>query len=131
MTISTRAWLFVPSVVRMLVPGGKPGVYLLGQMDKADNHFVPHYVGRSDFDVRCRLAGHEKLPLATHFCVQLCRSAEEAFTRECFYWHALQGDKGLMNAIHPDSPNKTGLLCPYCTTADHFNRYLLEVGDRL
>lgn len=125
MTTSTRAWLFVPSVVRMTVPTGTPGVYLLGQVAGAGSTFVPHYVGRSDFDVRQRLMRHEKLTLATHFCVRLCRSAEDAFMRECFYWHALRDEQRLMNAIHPDSPDQTGLHCPYCSAAEHFSRHLL------
>ncbi len=125
MTSSTRAWLFVPAVVRVTVPAGTPGVYLLGQAAGADSTFVPHYVGRSDFDVRQRLMRHEKLPLATHFCVQLCRSSADAFMRECFYWHALRDEKRLMNAIHPDSPGRTGLQCPYCSAADYFSRHLL------
>lgn len=126
MTLSTRAWLLMPSIVRIVVPAGRPGVYLLGGVAGPPSVFVPHYVGRSDLDVRQRLAYHEKLPLATHFCVRLCMCAEEAFLRECFYWHALQDEALLMNNIHPDSPNRARLQCPYCTTSNYFSRYFLR-----
>lgn len=128
MILSTRAWLYVPSVVRMLVPSGMPGVYLLGRVTATDNSFVPRYIGRSDFNLRQRLANHEKLPLTTHFCFHPCESIEESFTRECFYWHALCDEPWLLNSIHPDSPSQTGLQCPYCSASHQFSKYVQASG---
>jgi hypothetical protein len=123
--------VLVPTIVRILVPAGMPGVYLLGRVDKLSSSFVPHYVGRSDFDVRERLTRHEKMPLATHFYIQMCSSAEEAFTKECFYWHILQDEELLTNRIHPDSPSRVRLQCPYCSASKHFNKYILGHISRL
>ena len=125
---STRAWLFVPYVVRILVPARVPGVYLLGRVTPECGVFVPHYVGRSDSDLRQRLTTHEKFPLTTHFCAQPCGSAGEAYVRECFYWHALRGEAHLLNSIHPDSPVKTGLRCPYCSASKQFGAYISGAG---
>jgi hypothetical protein len=121
---STRAWLFLPYIVRVLVPTGMPGVYMLGRVTDERGSFIPYYVGRSDSDIRRRLSNHEKLPSTTHFCVQLCGSAEEAFMWECFYWHALRDEATLMNNIHPDSPVKAGLICPYCSASKQFREYI-------
>ena len=120
----TRAWLFLPYVVRALVPPGVTGVYLLGRVAAECGAFIPRYVGRSDSDIRQRLSGHEKLALTTHFCVQLCGSPEEAFMRECFYWHALRDEALLFNTIHPDSPGQAGLQCPYCSASKQFREYI-------
>ena len=120
--MSTRAWLFVPMLVRLVVPARRPGVYLLGGLDPVDGAFSPCYVGRSDSDVRKRLTSHEHSARFTHFRVRICSTARQAFHRECQYWHALLDSGQLLNRQHPDLPVGASGSCPYCSASLNFAR---------
>jgi hypothetical protein len=111
----TRGWLFRPEVVRVLVPSGQPGVYLLWSASgtcSPGTRLV--YVGRSDNDLQRRLARHEKYPVATHFGWRSCSTPKEAFQTECLFWHSLAESDGILNKRHPAAPAGSGLMCPFC-----------------
>lgn len=120
--VSTRAWLFVPMLVRLVVPPRRPGVYLLGGLDPVDGTFSPFYVGRSDTDVRKRVACHEHSARFTHFRVRLSTSPTEAYNLECHCWHALRDGGRLINQHHPDVPVWAQCHCPYCSASTEFAR---------
>ena len=109
-----RAWLFRPEVVRVLVPLGCPGVYLLWTALGTCTPRTPVYVGRSDNDLRRRLACHEKYLVATHFGWRSCSTPKEAFQTECLFWHSLAESDSLLNKRHPAAPISSGLTCPFC-----------------
>ena len=106
----TRAWLLTPSVVSLLVPSA-PGVYILGQARPA---FTPIYAGRSDIDLRRRLAVHARRGLATHFTWRLCNDSREAFLQECVLYHLLRETHVLENQRHPDARDRRNTGCPLC-----------------
>lgn len=97
------------------------GNYALGYVNKS-NMFIVLYVGRSDGDLKDRLASHiDELPEYTHFKYSIASSMSEAFNKECKNYHDFGGDVGrLNNEIHPDAPNGYSLRCPYCK----YNEYL-------
>ena len=115
-----RPLLFLPWVVGLAIPDRTAGVYVLGDLVPG-LRFRPRYVGRSDADLRERLKEHELRSRLAYFRFAVCRDAGQAFARECEYWHALR-EADLLNRIHPDAPAGSGLLCPYCATAEHFRR---------
>ena len=110
---------FSPRVVRRVVPAGWAGAYALGYCGGLG--FVAGYIGRSDRCVRNRLANHERLGEFDAFVVRLAPSAGGAFNAECELWHAYnQAGTLLRNIVHPGTPRRAGLVCPYC----HFARYV-------
>lgn len=121
--MSTRAWLLLSMVVRLVVPPGRPGVYILGGLESSDGDFFPRYVGRSDTDVQSRLMHHAQTPLFTYFRCRSCKSKGEAYHMECFYWHALFEFGKLFNRVHPDAPSNSHLKCPYCSGATAFANF--------
>ena len=111
----TRAWLLSPDVVSRLVPS-TPGVYILGKVRPA---FTPIYAGRSDTDLRRRLAVHARRGIATHFTWRLCNDSREAFLQECVLYHLLRATHVLENQRHPDAPDRRGTKCPLCQRATY------------
>lgn len=114
--------LFTPSVVRQTILQS-PGAYVLGDWEAGA--FRIGYVGRSDEDVRQRLAGHERLGEFGYVIVRYAPGAVEAFWSECEFWHAChQTGITVVNRIHPAAPRGSGLACPYCHFATHVGRLL-------
>ena len=107
------AFLLLPEVIRETVDKGKAGVYTLGEV--VDGTFVVGYVGRSDTCLQTRLLSHNHLYEFSYFCFQYAQSPTEAYIKESELWHTCV-DFGIpiINKIHPDSPAKAGLECPYC-----------------
>lgn len=123
-----HAFLAIPSVVRALVPPGRPGVYMLLRVDG-----IPFYVGRSDNCLQSRLAAHPLLPMATHVAWETCESPLRAYRLESAWFHTLQLTAGLVNQIHPARPAGESNSCPFCSTGDcqawtHMMRPLLEIS---
>ncbi len=113
--MSMSAFLLLPMVVRLVVPPGRPGVYMLGGLESSDGSFFPRFVGRSDSDVQSCLMHHAQIPLFNYFRCRSYKSKEEAYHMECFYWHALFEFGKLFNLVHPDAPSNSRLKCPYCS----------------
>lgn len=108
---------FTPRFVRRFVVHERPGAYLLGALSGSD--FTVGYVGRSDRCVRDRLLRHELLGEFDVFAVRYARTANEAFSLECAFWHTL-ADRGhaLQNVLHPAVPRNSRVTCPYCRFAN-------------
>lgn len=105
-----------PDVIRCLVEPNHPGAYILG--DVIDGVFVFRYVGRSDHCLRTRLLTHPFLYEYEYFIFVYAKDAVDAFEIECKWWHDCKNEEiWLRNKIHPDSPSKQGLICPYCQFA--------------
>ncbi len=121
------AFVATPSIVRALVPPGKPGVYMLLRMD------VPFYVGRSDNCIQSRLARHPLLPIATHVAWKTRESPLQAYRLESAWFHLLHLTGALSNQIHPARPAGDPSSCPFCSTGDcqawtHLLRPGLEIS---
>lgn len=92
--------------LRALVAANNPGVYLL-----VDNPYGSVlYVGRSDNDLRGRLA--DWVGKYRCFSFGYCRSTSDAYLAECRLFHQYGGTSVLHNDIHPDTPFGLGLVCP-------------------
>ena len=112
----------------MFVLPGKCGVYALGEMIEGD--FVVKYVGRSDNCLRTRLLTHNYLYMYSYFYFLYTESPEKAFRLESQWWHkCVDFDITIINKIHPASPVKAGLVCPYCQFAQNIKQSV--AGDWL
>lgn len=105
-------FIFLPQVVRAIVPPGRVGVYML-----LDEQGHPVYVGRSDSCVRQRLANHEHVGAAAYFTWEPLTS-ERAFHIESWWFHHLFGDAATLNRRHPAPPAHSEAGCPFCGNAD-------------
>ena len=107
---------FTPEIVKSVVSQpNRTGVYILGNNV---NGFKVGYVGRSDNCLQSRLINHNHLDNFDYFIFKYTRNVNDAFLQECQYWHASSdADAHLANVIHPASPKKSGLKCPYCQFA--------------
>jgi hypothetical protein len=118
-------YLLLPDVVREVVEPGIAGAYVLG----SGLNFEVGYVGRSDWCVRRRLAGHNHLYQFDYFIVRRAVSAAEAFAFECEAWHALEHRHAhMLNRYHPAAPAGTGFDCPYCKFAMDVRAYFAGLG---
>jgi hypothetical protein len=106
----TRAWLLTPAMVSVLVPA-VPGVYILG---RAHPMFTPVYAGRSDANLKRRLAVHARRGFSTYFTWRPCIDSREAFFQECVLYHLLRETRVLENQRHPDAPSHHDVQCPWC-----------------
>ena len=97
---------FQDAAVRMLIPGGVLGTYLLCSGEQ------PTYVGRSDTCVLTRLVDHPLKGKATHFIVEPATTVQQAFLLEAFWYH--QFGSSLTNLIHPARPKGSTTTCPFC-----------------
>ena len=103
------AFRLTPATVRVLLPPGFPGAYLLL---KAQN---PIYVGRSDTCLQTRLTRHPLRRRATHFIFAPTGNAKRAFWLEAAWYHRLSGQTpAIQNQLHPASPANSNLRCPFC-----------------
>lgn len=94
------------------VPAGVIGNYAFGYSTDGSDFYV-QYVGRSDKDLLTRI--NHSLGEYTHFKFSVASTEKEAYEKECKNWHDFGGPEGkLDNDIHPDSPDYSGLECPYC-----------------
>jgi len=101
------------AMVRVIVPPGHAGVYLLLR------ERAPLYVGRSDTCTQGRLASHPLLGCATHFVWQPCRDPSHAYHSEAFWYHALsEVTPALRNQCHPARPRGAVQTCPFCGDQD-------------
>jgi hypothetical protein len=91
-----------------LLPPGLSGAYVLLRDGR------PRYVGRSDACLLARLSGHGLRGDATHVTWTVCADAAHAFHAECHWYHAMAGEADVLNRIHPASPRRSGLACPFC-----------------
>lgn len=112
--------------VRRDVPEGRPGFYRLGNV--ISDRFYTSYVGRSDECLRSRLGQHARLEWFTHFVVRPTESKEEAYRRECLFFHL--EEKATTNKYHPARPAETELQCPYCEFEERLSVEMAE-NDRL
>jgi predicted GIY-YIG superfamily endonuclease len=96
-------------MIRMLIPKGFIGTYVLYHQDRA------HYVGRSDTCLRRRLLQHCRTSRAEYFTYDVHPSPEQAFAMECALFHDLR--KQLLNILHPARPNFSRTPCPFCKTS--------------
>lgn len=111
--------LFTPEVIRKSVIPNRTGVYLLG--NDVDG-FEVRYVGRSDNCVKTRLLSHNHIYKYDYFVLLYAGSEVEAFWMECQYWHVFHKSH-ISNKIHPASPPKKQLECPYC----HFTSNVVKL----
>jgi len=106
-------YLFLPEVVRAIVPQGCVGVYLL-----LGRGCHPVYVGRSDTCVRHRLANHEHLGNAAYFTWEPRLTPGDAFYMEAWWFHRLADYPTALNRRHPGPPAGSATPCPFCRQAD-------------
>lgn len=97
-------------IVNLVVPKRSVGVYRLGI--KRRERFWLYYFGRSDTDLRRRLAQHVKDALFSHFSFETTETIFEAYRRECREWH--MGIAQAKNFIHPRVPKGLPYRCVYC-----------------
>lgn len=110
---------FTPEIVKGVVSQtNRTGVYILGNNV---NGFKVGYVGRSDNCLQSRLINHNHLYNFDYFIFKYTRDIRDAFFQECQYWHT-SFDAHLANVIHPASPKKSGLKCPYCQFASDITK---------
>ena len=92
-------------------PGNGPGAYLLFE---AGNGY-PHYVGRSDNNLKDRL-DHEGCACPScgtpiqYYNYKDCSTIWEAFKLECAWYH--EHLDSICNKIHPAAPAGTKWRCP-------------------
>jgi hypothetical protein len=89
------------------------GNYALGIAH--NRQFAVQYVGRSDTDLKRRLAEHIGEPY-TYFMFSYAENVVQAYQKECVNYHDYV-DPGyrLDNEIHPDKPEgRSDLRCPRC-----------------
>jgi hypothetical protein len=96
--------------IEQVVEDGRKGNYSLGELDD-EGKFVPHYVGRSDTDVKDRLlywVEHNNRP---YFKFSYAETVRAAFEKECQNYHDFSPKD---NDIHPARPKGENYPCPYC-----------------
>lgn len=110
---SKVALRFIRSVVRMQIPAGTIGAYLL--LEHTQQGVQALYVGRSDTCLRRRLSRHPLRGGATHFVIAPARNSLQAYATESFWFHQYRSaGSSIRNQIHPASPAGTGRRCPFC-----------------
>jgi hypothetical protein len=91
------------------------GNYVLGNFDCKGIPFIK-YTGRSDCDLNTEIKkfiGKYQL-----FKFLYASSVQEAFEKECKYYHDYGESNELDNKVHPDRPAGTDWLCPICRIFD-------------
>jgi len=98
--------------------GSQPGVYVLGR--ERSGVFYGLYVGRSDNDLKRRLAEHLpgreansfiRIYAPDRFAFEYTATAYEAYRMECTLFHAAQYPA---NLFHPDPGQHGDWECPVC-----------------
>jgi hypothetical protein len=89
-----------------------PGAYALDAT--TSGAFQVNYAGRSDTDVKDRLAKHVGGKYK-FFEFEYYSSAKAAFEKECNLYHDFSPSD---NTIHPDRPSGSGWKCPRCKKFD-------------
>lgn len=129
--IFATPYRFTPDVIRKVVPSGKIGVYALGDVD--GGKFTVKYVGRSDCSLQKRLLTHNMLYQFSYFIFLFTETQEEGFVLEAKWWHDCKVKRlPVANQIHPDSPSRAELKCPYCEFTSgmkHFLKSELDVAS--
>ncbi len=109
-------WLLDEESIALLE--SRPGVYVLGR-DRSGT-FYGLYVGRSDADLKRRLAEHLpgreanafiRLHAPDRFHFQYTATAYEAYGMECTLFHSAQYPA---NLFHPDPGQHGDWECPVC-----------------
>ncbi|MEX3624178.1 hypothetical protein [Viridibacillus arvi] len=108
--MKTRLYKYSPWLVRLLIPNGFQGTYIL--YSKIGQSVEPIYIGRSDTDLQRRLLNHPYLNVAQYFEFFTFDSAEKAFLSETALYHNFENS--LLNKIHPAIPVNSGIKCPFC-----------------
>ena len=99
---------------------GRIGNYAYGYINEK-GLFVVRYVGRSDTDLRTRIA-HGLSEYAQNstlryerFKFSYANTPREAYEKECRNYHDFGGEKGwLVNSVHPAKPEDDDTSCPIC-----------------
>ncbi len=73
--------------------------------------FVVQYYGRSDTDLNSEIKNW--IGKYKRFKFFYASSPKSAFVKECKNYHAFDKKK-IDNKIHPEKPENTDLVCPYC-----------------
>ena len=81
------------------------GVYILSKNGKH-----PHYVGRSDNDLKSRILRSVEERSCKYFWAKEATSPRNAYLMECKYYHKYE--EIIVNEIHPDVPDGTYWRCP-------------------
>lgn len=113
--MKTRLYKLTPWLVKMLIPKGYKGSYVL--YFKKHEIVEPFYVGRSDTDLRRRLLSHPYLETADYFEYFVFDSCEKAYLSETALYHNFEFS--LLNEIHPAMPAHSFLKCPFCNESFH------------
>ena len=99
------------------LPG--PGAYILYVCGQK----LPDYVGRSDTDLKERLAKHTHCPICgrvvEYFESCDAATADDAYLMECHFYHQYRPKKkkgSLCNLNHPACPGPDSPPCPVCHT---------------
>lgn len=111
---------FNQSQINEVVEPGRIGNYAYGYFNEK-GEFVVKYVGRSDTDLRQRIAHglseYAENPTLRYerFKFSYANSPQEAYEKECRNYHDFGGEKGwLMNINHPQKPEGDTSACPIC-----------------
>lgn len=94
-------------------PEGVVGVYAMGFL--TSSVFTVQAVGRSDSDLRGRLAELAQDGKYQSFKYLAANSVLDAFELECLLFHEFGGARHLDNASHPARPGEARWPCPHCT----------------
>jgi len=104
---SPFAFRLEPRTVRMLVPPGTCGTYMM--FDEESNSL---YVGRSDTCLRRRLESHPLIGIAAYVMWWPAESPVSAFHLEAYWYHRYAFK--LLNKVHPAKPVGFAGECPFC-----------------
>ena len=86
------------------VEAGSTGAYVLSRGGR-----YAHYVGRSDSDLRSRIAASAREGQYTHFWFNYESPPMKCYHRECQWWHKYNPPD---NSVHPAVPAGTFWRCP-------------------
>jgi hypothetical protein len=86
------------------------GNFALGHESKS-GLFVVEYYGRSDTDLNSEIKNW--IDKYKRFKFFYASSPKSAFVKECKNYHAFDKNK-IDNKNHPEKPENTDYVCPYC-----------------
>lgn len=115
-----QSYPFNQDEINRLIEPGRAGNYAYGYIDER-GIFIVMYVGRSDNDLRQRIAHgigeYAENPSLRYerFKFSYASTVQEAYEKECRNYHDFGGEQGsLANTAHPARPEGSFLHCPIC-----------------
>jgi hypothetical protein len=105
-----RLYRLSPWLIRALIPAAHIGTYALFKYASKGIKLI--YIGRSDTCLRRRLISHAQRNRAEYFDYDIQWTPQKAFIAECAAYHALAHTT--TNVIHPASPRRLAMRCPFC-----------------